>query len=382
MQKTIGTSCLIALLVTGLLTCSCTPEKKSTKSQSPAAVSLIKYAKGFDILDYTEYKKLVITSPYPDAPSRQEFFVLPKGSTLELSGKVLAVPLEKVVATSTTHVPMLEAIQAENCLVGFPTTDYITSDKTIARIRQGLVEDIGNSRQLNTELLISMQPDAVIAFSMGKASDVFGTIQRTGIPVIYNGDWLEETPLGRAEWIKFFGLLFDRNEQADSIFKSIEAQYLEARSIASRASENPTVLSGVLYKDKWNLPAGGSFTARLFADANTTYLWKESTGTGSLVLSFEAVYDKAEKADLWIGSGYYTSFSQLEEANPHYSEFRAFKNRSVFTFSKKRGDNGGVVYFELAPIMPHVVLKDLIKVAHPELLPGYRPYFLERLDPE
>ena len=382
MRKTIGISCLVALLVTGLMTCSCAPEKKGRLAERSSANSLIKYAKGFDILDFNEYKKLVIKSPYPDAPSQQEFFILPKGSTLELPGKVLAVPLEKVVATSTTHIPMLEAIEAENWLVGFPTTDFITSDKTNARIRQRLVADIGNSQQLNTELLISMQPDAVIAFSMGKASDVFGTIERTGIPVIYNGDWLEETPLGRAEWIKFFGLLFDRDEQADSIFNSIEAQYIEARSIAARASENPTVLSGVLYKDKWNLPAGRSFTARLFEDANTTYLWKESPGTGSLVLSFEAVYDKAEKADLWIGSGYYTSFSQLEEANPHYSEFQAFKKRSVFTFSKKRGDNGGVVYFELAPIMPHVVLKDLIKVAHPELLPGYRPFFLERLDPE
>ena len=380
MQKTIGIHGLITLLLAGLFTCSCSPEKQSEQATKNSGISLIKYAKGFDILDFKEYKKLIIKSPYPDAERQQEFYVLSRGSKLELQQSPLAVPMEKIVATSTTHVPMLEALRAENCLVGFPTTDYITSEKTTARIQQGLVTDIGNNMQLNTELLISMQPDAVIAFSMGKTSGAFGSIERAGIPVIYNGDWLEETPLGRAEWIKFFGLLFDRNDRADSIFRSIETQYLEARRIAEQALEKPTVLSGVLYKDKWNLPAGESFTARLFEDANTNYLWKESPGTGSLILSFEAVYEKAEKADFWIGSGYYTSFSQLQEANPHYREFQACQNKSVYTFSKKRGINGGVVYFELAPLRPHIVLKDLIKVTHPELLPGYQPYFLEQLD--
>jgi iron complex transport system substrate-binding protein len=139
-------------------------------------------------------------------------------------------------------------------------------------------------------------------------------------------------------------------------------------------------MSGVLYKDKWNLPAGQSFTAQLYRDANTEYIWDDTEGQGSLVLSFETVYEKAQLAELWVGSGYYTSMEELNGANAHYSQFKAFKDKEVYSFSKRRSNSGGVEYFELGPLQPHIVLKDLIKVAHPEILPNYEAYFLQKLD--
>ncbi len=139
-------------------------------------------------------------------------------------------------------------------------------------------------------------------------------------------------------------------------------------------------MSGVLYKDKWNLPAGQSFTAQLYKDANADYLWKTSEGQGSLVLSFETVFEKAEKAQYWIGSGYYTSLEEVTAANVHYQQFETFKTKEIYSFSKRRSENGGVEYFEFGPLQPDVVLKDLIKVVHPELLPDYEPYFLQKLD--
>ena len=139
-------------------------------------------------------------------------------------------------------------------------------------------------------------------------------------------------------------------------------------------------MSGVLYKDQWNLPAGESFTGRLYRDANLDYIWKDSKGQGSLVLNFESVLDKAKEADFWIGSGIYTRRDDMLEANGHYAEFKAFNTNSVYTFSKRKGAKGGIVYFELGPLQPHVVLKDLIKVTHPDLLPGYEPFYLKRLD--
>jgi iron complex transport system substrate-binding protein len=139
-------------------------------------------------------------------------------------------------------------------------------------------------------------------------------------------------------------------------------------------------MSGILFKDQWNLPAGESFTARLYEDANTSYLWKESKGQGSLVLNFESVLDRAREADFWIGSGIYTSRKDLIEANGHYAEFKAYDQNRIYTFSKRKGDGGGIIYFELGPLQPHVVLKDLIKVTHPDLLPEYEPFFLQPLD--
>jgi iron complex transport system substrate-binding protein len=382
MNKTLAI--LRNLLFTALCLCfiSChkKPEKPEFKAEKKLKKTLVKYAQGFDIQVYEDYKKLVIKSPYPDAENQQEFILVTSPDKDLKSQNQLHVPVKKMVATSTTHIPMIELLGAANSLVGFPNTDYISSERTRMRIKNGEVKDLGNEQHFNTEVLISLQPDVVIAFSMGKSSKMYNTIEQNGIPVIYNGDWLEATPLGRAEWIKFFGVLFDKEKEADSIFKDIEAAYKASKKIALQASKTPDVLSGVLYKDKWNLPAGESFTAQLFKDANTNYLWSDSKGQGSLVLSFEAVFDIAAQADLWIGSGYYTSLDELKNANSHYEQFSTFKTGEIYSFSKKRSESGGVAYFEFAPIQPHIVLKDLIKVAHPELLPGYEPYFLQRLE--
>lgn len=371
---------LFTALCLGSISCTEKTEKSKINNEIKLEKTLVKYAQGFDIEVHKDYKKLIIKSPYPEAENQQEFILVTAPDPDFKDQKQVRVPVKKMVATSTTHIPMMELLGAANSLVGFPNTDYISSEKTRQRIKNGEVTDLGNEQHFNTEVLISIQPDVVIAFSMGKSSKMFNTIEQNGIPVIYNGDWLEATPLGRAEWIKFFGVLFGKEKEADSIFKEIELAYKASKEIALKATSTPDVMSGVLYKDKWNLPAGESFTAQLYKDANTNYLWSESKGQGSLVLSFEAVYDRAAQADLWIGSGYYTSLDALKNANSHYEQFSTFKTGEIYSFSKKRSESGGVAYFEFAPIQPHIVLKDLIKVAHPELLPGYEPYFLQRLE--
>lgn len=369
-------------MVVSLFFFSCDrPKSEFKKSNKNVELKTsIKYAKGFDIQVYNGYKKLIIKSPYPDAEQYQEFILVTDRKT-DFDGKnKIYVPVKKVVATSTTHIPMIEILDQTNSLIGFPTTDFISSKKTRDNVEKGLIKDLGNEQDFNTEVLINLQPEVMVAFSMGKSTKLYQNIERNGIPVIFNGDWLEATPLGRAEWIKFFGALYNKDKEADSIFQSIELQYLEAKKIALKAKSRPKIMSGVLYKDKWNLPAGESFTAQLYKDANVDYLWGASKGQGSLVLSFETVFEKAGKATYWIGSGYYTTLEELEAANSHYVQFDTFKTKEIYSFSKRRSENGGVEYFEFAPMQPHIVLKDLIKVVHPELLPGYEPYFLQKLD--
>ena len=371
---------LLAMLFISFSSCDKKEKTSVLEKNSIESKYLIKYAQGFDLQYYNGYRKLIIKSPYPDAEQYQEF-ILVSDKTNDFDGlNKLFIPIQKVVATSTTHIPMIEILGETNSIIGFPNTDFISSKKTRQRIKDGLVIDLGNEQNFNTEVLISLQPDALIAFSMGNSTKIYQTIELNKIPVIYNGDWLEETPLGRAEWIKFFGALYNKDREADSIFQIIESEYLLAKDIALKATKSPSILSGVLYKDQWNLPAGESFTAQFFKDANTEYLWKDSKGQGSLVLSFEAVLENAQDADYWIGSGYYTTLEEVKSANAHYAQFKAYKNGTVYSFSKRRSESGGVEYFEFAPIQPHIVLKDLIKVIHPELLPDYEPYFLQRLD--
>ena len=376
----------LSILVIGFssiaISCSKIKNQDEIVTKETSSNSSVKYAKGFDIQIFDSYKKLIIKSPYPGAENYQEFVLSTKKINIEGhdESRILLIPMREVVATSTTHIPMLELLDEESSLVGFPNTNFISSPKTRQLIAQGGVKEIGNEQAFNTEILISLQPDVVIGFTMGDTSKMYDIVEKNGIPVIFNGEWLEETPLGRAEWIKFFGALFDKDKLADSIFRDIESKYIVAKEKAQDAKNRPTILTGVLYKDKWSLPAGGSFMAKLLEDANTNYLWRETQGQGSLVLSIESVLEKAKNVDYWIGSGYFTSLEDLGNANEHYKEFMPYKDKKVYTLSKKRGISGGVLYFELAPIQPHIVLQDLIKIIHPEILPLYEPFFLEKLE--
>ena len=359
--------------------------KKSSKEIIDTTItnnSIIKYAQGFDIINSKAQKKLVIKSPYIGASDNYEY-ILKNGNDNDQSNKHIndiITPIRKIVVTSTTHIPMLELLGEEKALVGFQNTDYVSSPKTRERIETGFVKELGNEASLNTEILLELRPDAVIGFTMGGMNKTYNLIEKHGVPVIINGDWLEETPLGRAEWIKFFGALFDKEKLADSIFNTIEEAYLAAKLMAKEKTSYPTILSGAIMKnDIWSLPAGKSFVAQFLTDANLNYLWKDTHGKGSLQLSFESVLDKGQFADYWIAPGYFSSKAQLLENNPQYQNFSAFKNNKIFTASTKRGVTGGVLYYELGPTRPDLILQDLIKITNPEILPNYTLTFFEQM---
>ena len=275
---------------------------------------------------------------------------------------------------------MVELLNEEKSIIGFPYSKYISSEKTRALIDKGNIKEIGKESSLNTEILLDLQPELVVGYSVSSADKSLSTIQKAGINVIYNGDWLEETPLGRAEWIKFFGILFDKEKKADSIFNVIEANYLNAKKIALKAPKRPSILSGaIMSKDIWNLPAGESFVAQFLKDANLNYLWKDSKGKGSLSLSFESVFDKAKNANFWITPGYFSSKEQLMQSNQIYAQFDAFKNNKIYTPINKKGKTGGVIYYELASTRPDLVLKDIIKITNPDLLTDYKFTFFEKM---
>ena len=271
-------------------------------------------------------------------------------------------------------------MEVEHTLVGFPGTDYISSEKTRQRIEEGDIRELGKNEGINTEVLLEVDPNVVIGFGVDGVNKTFETIKKAGVPVIYNGDWVESSALARAEWIKFFGVLFNKEQKADSIFNTIENSYLEAKKIAQNAKDKPTVLSGVMNANVWELPNGTSFEAQFLKDANLNYLWSDTTGNGSLKLSFEAVFEKAKDADLWLSPSYYSSLEQLKKANKLYTNFEAFKTKNIYSFTNAKGATGGVLYYELGTTRPDLILRDLIKIGHPELLEGYTPYFFKRID--
>ncbi len=373
--------CFLLLIVT-----SCKEDKGLSRTLPPLQEQNTNlYAEGFAI-DHSElFDVLHIKNPWPKADKHYKFAMIPKENAPKVTlnknefDGILTTPIQTIVVTSTTHIPALELLGVEQTLIGFPGTDYVSSEKTRARIDNNSIRELGKNEGINTEVLLELRPDVVVAFGVDGTNKSMETIEKAGITVIYNGDWVEKSPLAKAEWIKFFGALYNKDDKAKSIFKQIETDYLEAKSIASNATSQPTVLCGAMHKDVWYLPSGTSPEAQFLKDANVNYLWSDTKDAGSLALSFEAVYEKAQDAQLWLSPSYYISYEALEASNAHYTAFDAFQNRSVFTFSNTTGKTGGVLYYELGISRPDLVLKDMIKVCHPELLSDYETTFFKPL---
>lgn len=374
---------ILLLLCFFLLITSCKEVQKPTSNIAETEKAIqITYAKGFEIQSFNEYKVITLKNVWPGSEREFKYALIEKGATLpssETFDAIIEIPVKKIVVTSTTHIPSLEMLGVEESLVGFPNLDYISSIKTRKRIAEDAIVELGKNEDINTEVLINLSPDLVVGFAVDGVNKTLSIIKKTGIPVVYNGDWTETSPLGKAEWIKFFGVFFKKEKEADSIFSEIMTQYLIAKEKALKATNRPTVLSGAMYKDVWHLPQGNSWAAQFIADANGEYLWKESEGTGSLSLNLENVLEKGVNADYWIGPGYFSSLIQLKDTHNVYIQFDAFKNDNVYNFTNKKGETGGLLYFELAPNRPDIVLKDIIKILHPELLPEHELFFFDKL---
>ena len=342
----------------------------------------IQYAKGFSIVNYDGYSVVKVSNPWPKANKIYTYILKEKNGKVPDSlakNTIIPIPIKSIVVTSTTHIPSLEMLDEEKSLVGFPHLDYISSDNVRSLIDAGKVKELGSNHDLNTEVLIDLQPNVIIGYGIDNSNPTLDNIQKSGLKVMLNGDWNEETPLGKAEWIKFFGALYGKQKQANELFSKIEKAYLKTIAIAKRATTKPSILIGDMFEDKWYLPKGTSWGCLLLKEAHSNYLWEETKGTGSLSLSFETVFERAKDADFWITSGQFSTLKEMTGSNPHYDQFKAFQNKNVYSFSNKKGKTGGVLYYELAPNRPDIVLKDIVKILHPELLPGYKPFFFEKL---
>ena len=358
--------------------------KKENQNEIKSGIkNEISYAKGLEIYKYEGFSIVKITKPWPGAKENFTYVLQEKNGIVPDSLKqftIIPIPLKSIVVTSTTHIPALEMLGVENTLVGFPNTDYISSEKTRKLIDAGKVREVGTNETLNTEVLIDMSPDLIVSFGLNNNNPTIDNLQKSGLKVIYNGDWTEQSPLGKAEWIKFFGALYGLDAKANTIFSEIEKEYTTTLALAKKANVKPTVLCGAMYQDQWYVPQGESWAALFLKDSYSNYLWSESKGTGSLSLPFETILDKAQKAEYWIAPGDFSSLKEMNESNPHYKEFNAFKNKKVYSYSINKGAKGGIMYFELSPTRPDWVLKDFIKIFHPELLPNHELFFFQKLE--
>ncbi len=360
---------------------SCTSKKVNDRAESKL-VSL-KYATGFTWRHSGNVKYVTVNFPYPGATEGYQYMLVPADEPVpahEDKIQVIRTPVKTVVCTSTTHIPLLDYIGETKSLIGFPTTDYISSEAMRRWVDDGNVTDLGIDKGMNIEILYSLQPELVMGYTMSKDLGQLKKIEELGIPVVINAEYLEKHPLGRAEWIKFMALFFNREKEADSVFAFIEEGYLSTLELANETKQKPTVLSGIVYGDAWFMPAGKNYAAHLFKDAGMDYLWKDTDSNGFLELSFESVYAKAKDADLWIGVGSFNSLQEIEVTESRYALFKPFVQKQVYSYNARKGAKGGSEFLELGYLRPDLILKDLVKIAHPELLPEYELFFHKKLE--
>lgn len=365
----------IALLLVGC-------KKTASNSVAKDKKNIVKYANGFSIYENELYSKLIIHRGFLGDNTANEYYLFPKNVKIPDSLKnkqIIFTPISKIIVTSTTHIPMLEAIEEEKSLIGFPNTQYISSAKTRHLIEIGKIKELGNEQSLNLEMLLNLKPDVLIGFGVEQPLKMYDNIAKMGIPVIMNSDWVEELALGRAEWIKLFGLLYGKSKQADLIFSSIETNYLQLKAVALKSKKKPSVMSGSLFQDTWNTPAGESFFAQMLQDAQADYVWKTTKGTGSLSLNYEKVFANCKDAAFWIAPGDFINYNQIVENHHLNKNFKSFQNQNIYTYAHQKNKYGGFYFFEVSPLRPDWVLSDLINIFHPDLLQEKKLYFFEKI---
>jgi len=330
------------------------------------------YSKGFSIEYRDGYKLVEVKSPWPEA-TRGFRYVLykrgaPKPKGVEADG-FFETPLRRAITFSTTYIPQIVALGEATSIVGVDSASYVSTSEVRARIKAGKVVETTRNTVPNIELMISLAPDAIFAYGMGNEWDSHPKMAEAGLPVIISGEWNEADPLARVEWIKFIAAFYNKEELATAIFEKTAKEYERVRALATSAKTRPTVLVNGPFQGTWSVSGGKSYMARFLSDAGATYFWADDSSTGGLTMSVEAVYTRALKADFWLNPALsVNSRADLVAMDARFAALPAVVAGKVWNNNAKMSPEGGNDYFESAVLHPDLVLVDLVKIFHPELL--------------
>ena len=341
----------------------------------------LQYAQGFRVDYFDGYRVVTVLAPGSGTGEEFQYVLVQRGqeSPDGYDGVPrIEIPVRTVITTSTTHLPHIEKLGEVHSLVGIDNIKYVSSEAVNQRFAAGKLVEVGRDRSIDLEKVLVLQPDLVMT------DNAIVALQEADVPVVLNAAYAEPSLLGRVEWIKFVGVFFNKEEQAAAQFDSIVARYEARRSLVQNlpADRRPTVFVGSLWRGTWFMSGGRTYNAQLLKDAGANYLWADDDSQQSLALDFEAVYEKAHDADCWITmrNAWYSRDDVVAE-DERYSKFTAFETGNVFNANARLNAHGGNDYWETGLIEPDVVLADMIKILHPDLLPDHQLQYHRKLDP-
>ena len=368
-------SLLIILIPALLLAASCVNGKRTAHKDALSAES-ISYARNLAI-DYHEgYTSVRIRDPWDTLRQRQHYILVEHDKALPASlpgeSTVIRIPVKKAVIYTSVHSAIAVELGAVDKVAGVCEPEYITSPELLRLLADGKIADIGLSTSPNVEKIVDLDCDLIIASPFENSG--YGSAEKLGIPILEAADYMENHPLGRTEWVLFYGLVFGCPEKAREIFQTTRDRYLALKALASE-SDRPTVLLERKYGGTWAVPAGESYIAVMHADAGANYLYGDTRGSRSIHHSFEEVYDHCADADFWFlkyGTRQPLTYDLLAGEYAPYANFRAWKEHRIYTCSTL-----STTYYDDITIHPDRVLEDLVAIYHPDLLPGHvqRYYF-------
>lgn len=342
------------------------------------------FAQGFHIEKYGAISRVDVFNPWENASGfRYSYWLVPKTMDVPdslIDKRIIRTPVERVVCLSTTHIGFLQKLNLEAKIVGVSGKQYVSNEKVRANIEADKVQDVGYDQNLNYELLLNLKPDMVMAYGIGsEVASYLSKLKDLGIPVVINAEYLEETPLGRAEWLNFVAAFFNKENDAKRIFWETVNEYQQLKQKASAADHQPVVITGIPYKENWWVPGGKSYMANLITDAGGHYLWGENDQRESYVLSPENVISQSVTADIWINCGYSASLKSITDLDERFSIIKPLREKMVFNDNKRLLPNGGNDVWETGVANPEVILKDLILIFHPEIIDASPLYYYQKL---
>ena len=372
---------LSAYIVTWVLLLSaCGGGSKTSSLQAEGDTVRMKYSSLLQIVKHADYTVVTIRNPWDTLKVLHTYLLADREKPLPEhlpEGTVVRTPLQKSVIYSSVHCSLWSELDELKGIGGVCGLEYIKLPQIQEGCRNGSIVNVGNSMNPDIERIIDLRPDAIL-LSPFENSGGYGRVGKLNIPIIECADYMETSALGRAEWMRLYGLLLGKETQADSLFAGIEKEYLTlTQQVKSQNLKRPTVISEMKNSSAWYIPGGNSTMGRLYQDAGADYVFAYLSNNGSVPLAFETVFDRGGNADIWLikyNQPQDKTYSELERDYAPYARFKAFQDRKVYGCNTNH-----VPFYEESPFHPELLLKDLIKIFHPELLPDYNLKYFSNL---
>ena len=376
-NKMIKQSISAFILASLLLLVSCVSNKKTSLEAFIQDIYTPEYASGFKILgaDNVQSTLIQVFNPWQGAKDvEMSYFISRNGEQAPagFTGPTIPAGAKQIVCMSSSYIAMLDALGQADRIVAVSGIDYVSNPYIIAH--KDSIKDMGP--EMNYELLLGLKPDVVLLYGIGDAQTaVTDKLKELSIPYMYVGEYLEESPLGKAEWMVALSELTDSREKGIEIFSEIPKRYQTLKDLTASVEQRPTVMFNTPWNDSWIMPSTKSYMAQLVNDAGADYIYKENTSNSSAPIGLETAYGLIQKADYWINVGMASTLDELKAVNPKFTDAKSVREKTAYNNNLRLTATGGNEYWESAVVRPDIVLRDLIHIFHPELVSDSLYYY-------